>query len=60
MVCIEVKSGQKFDSTSFKTMKILADELKKKFIRGIVLYNGNEVIPFDKNLFAVPIQALWA
>jgi predicted AAA+ superfamily ATPase len=60
IVCLEVKSGQKVDASAFKTMKILAGELKKKFLRGIVLYDGNEVIPFEKNLFAVPMQALWA
>jgi|GEM_PF-3680389 len=41
-------------------MKMLEAEMKKKFLRGIVLYDGNEVIPFEKNLYAVPIQALWA
>lgn len=59
IVCIEVKSGQKVDAASFKTMKMLEAEMKRKFLRGIVLYDGNEVIPFDKNLYAVPIQALW-
>ena len=59
IVCIEVKSGQKVDASSFKTMKLLADEMKKKFLRGIVLYDGDEVIPFEKNLFAVPMKALW-
>jgi predicted AAA+ superfamily ATPase len=59
IVCIEVKSGQKVDASSFKTMKMLEAEMKKKFLRGIVLYDGNEVIPFEKNLYAVPIQALW-
>ena len=40
-------------------LKMLEAEMKKKFLRGIVLYDGNEVIPFEKNLYAVPIQALW-
>jgi predicted AAA+ superfamily ATPase len=40
-------------------MKALAGELKNKFVRGIVLYAGSEVIPFDKNIAAVPLQALW-
>jgi hypothetical protein len=59
VVCIEVKSSQKVDASSFKTMKALAGELKNKFVRGIVLYAGSEVIPFDKNIAAVPLQALW-
>jgi predicted AAA+ superfamily ATPase len=60
IVCIEVKSSQKVDAASFKTMKMLEAEMKKKFLRGIVLYDGNEVVPFEKNLYAVPIQVLWA
>jgi hypothetical protein len=60
VVCIEVKSSQKVDADSFKAMKLFADEMKKKFVRGIVLYDGNEVIPFAKNMVAVPIQTLWA
>jgi predicted AAA+ superfamily ATPase len=60
IIGIEVKSGQKVDASSFKTLKLLANETKKKFLRGIVLYDGNAIIPFEKNLFAVPLQALWA
>lgn len=41
-------------------MKMLEAEMKKKFLCGIVLYDGNEIIPFEKNLYAVPIQTLRA
>ena len=59
VVAIEVKSSSTVDSSSFAAIITLAQELKKKFVRGIVLYNGKEVIPFGKNLFALPIQTLW-
>jgi hypothetical protein len=44
----------------FNTLKMMEAEIKRKFLRGIVLYDGNEVIPFEKNLYAVPIQTLGA
>ena len=59
VVAIEVKSSSTVDSSSFAAIITLAQELKKKFVRGIVLYNGKEVIPFGKNLFALLIQTLW-
>jgi len=27
--------------------------------RGVVLYAGREVVPFERDLFAVPLGALW-
>lgn len=60
VVCIEVKSSSTIEATAFKAMQQLAGELKKQFLRGIVLYTGQEVIPFGKNLFALPIQSLFA
>jgi len=60
VVCIEVKSSQKVDGASLKAMRLLSEELGSKFIRGIVLYTGQEVIAFEKNLIALPIQTLWS
>ena len=33
--------------------------ITKDFIGGIVLYSGKEVVPFGKNLWAVPFYILW-
>jgi hypothetical protein len=40
-------------------LRALAAEVGKKWIRGIVLRTGLEVIPFANNLHGVPVQALW-
>jgi len=29
------------------------------FLTGIVIYLGDKVVPFGKNIFAVPLQLLW-
>jgi len=59
IVAIEVKSSSTVDSSSFAAMISLSHNLKKRFVRGIVFYAGNETIPFGKNLLALPIQSLW-
>jgi hypothetical protein len=40
-------------------LRALPAEVGRKWIRGIVLYTGLEVIPFANNLHGVPLQALW-
>ena len=39
-------------------MRVLKEHLKEKFVRGLLIYTGNDVVPFEKNLHAVPIQYL--
>ncbi|MBI2681098.1 MAG: ATP-binding protein [Candidatus Solibacter usitatus] len=59
VVGIEVKSAGSVSASDFKGLRTLAELAGTRFRRGIVLYTGAEVVPFAKNLHAVPIQALW-
>ncbi len=59
VVGIEVKASATPASADFKGLKALSECAGEKFVRGIVLYTGNEVIPFGKNLTAVPLPVLW-
>ena len=59
IVAIEVKNSEKIISDDFKGLKFLQEKLKTKFLRGIILYTGSDVISFDKELYCVPIPALW-
>lgn len=58
IVGIEVKSSGTVTGDDFKSLRFLADEREKKFVRGIVLYTGAEMVPFEKNLVAVPTRFL--
>jgi predicted AAA+ superfamily ATPase len=58
IVGIEVKSSATVLASDFSSLKMLAQETGKKFICGIILYTGSEVIPFGNKLFAVPVQLL--
>jgi hypothetical protein len=59
LVGIEVKSSAQVGPADFKGLKALAEGAGKRFCRGVVLYQGSEVVPFGKNLHAVPVQTLW-
>jgi len=59
IIAVEVKATSKIDTKDFNHIKAFSDETKDKFLRGILFYTGSEIIPFSKNLFALPINALW-
>jgi len=60
IIAIEVKSRSTIKKDDFKSMKFLAKETGRKFIKGILLYTGNEIIPFSKDMTALPISSLWS
>ena len=57
---IEVKASSNISAKDFKGLRHLQETEPQAFQRGIVLYSGREVVPFDVNLFAVPISMWWA
>ena len=59
LVGLEVKTSHRVTGSDFKGIKALQDAAKKDFLQGVVLYGGQDVIPFGHNLHAVPLSALW-
>ena len=59
LIGIEVKLAQSVSSKNFKGLLELRDNFPEKFVRGILLYTGDEVVPFGDKLLAVPLNALW-
>ncbi|MBN1942903.1 MAG: ATP-binding protein [Phycisphaerae bacterium] len=59
LVGIEVKTSATVSAGDFKGLRALAEETGKRFHRGVVLYRGHEIVPFAKNLHAIPIEVLW-
>jgi predicted AAA+ superfamily ATPase len=59
VVGIEVKASATVKSDDFRGLRGLAAMAGERFLRGIVLYTGPEMLPFGKNLLAVPVSALW-
>ena len=56
---IEIKKSESVNIQDFKGIKTLAELTEHEFIGGVVLYAGKEVVPFGKNLWAVPFHILW-
>lgn len=56
IVGIEIKRSATLSKQDFSGLKILRDHLKEKFVRGVLIYIGNEIVPFAENLHAVPVQ----
>ena len=59
LIAIEVKSRETVMANDFLAIKMLQAEIGDDFMAGVVLYNGNTVLPFGNKLYALPISALW-
>ena len=59
IVGIEVKSNATLDRSELKGLIELKNLAHKKFKRGLLFYTGNEIVPLDTNIYAVPICYLW-
>ena len=57
---IEIKAASSVGERDFSGLKRLRELLGLRFHSGIVLYDGEHVLPFGERLLAVPISALWA
>jgi uncharacterized protein len=61
VIGIEVKASASINKQDFKGLSTLADYAGRKFLRGIVLYSGRELLPFaqrDLKMHAVPLGML--
>lgn len=59
VVGIEIKAAESVRSEDFAGLRHLETLAGKRFHHGIVLFNGNDTLPFGERLTAVPIDALW-
>ena len=59
IVALEVKSGSKIRKEYFKGLKTLAKSLKQKSFKGVILYGGDEILPYRVDEFqfwAIPLK----
>jgi predicted AAA+ superfamily ATPase len=59
VVGIEIKARGSISSKDFQGMRVLQEMAGDKFMRGIILYLGQHVVPFGEQFWAVPVSALW-
>jgi predicted AAA+ superfamily ATPase len=60
VAAIEVKASATVAASDFAALKALRDQLGNQFRAGVVLYLGDQIVPFGDNLWLVPAPALWA
>lgn len=58
LVGIEIKAAATITSSDFKGLRKLQDATAEQFAVGVVFYDGENILPFGKNLFALPISML--
>jgi predicted AAA+ superfamily ATPase len=59
-VGVEVKAGATVTAADFSGLRKLSEASGKRFALGLVLYDGDAVVPFGPGLFAAPISSLWS
>jgi len=59
VVAIDVKAGSTVRAEDFRGVRHLADRVGDNLVVGVVLYTGQQTLPFGPRLRAVPISALW-
>ena len=56
---VEVKAAATVTETDLRGLRKLRDAAGKRFVAGVVLYDGSASIRFGDGLFAVPVRKLW-
>ena len=56
---VEVKASATVRSSDFRGLRKLKNALGRRFMRGVVLYDGEAALPFGERLHALPISRLW-
>ena len=60
IIGIEIKARSKVTAKDFIHLEALKNDLGNQFLRGFVLYNGNDIVPFGVDMWALPLTSLWA
>ena len=56
---VEVKGAATVTRSDFRGLSKLATAAGERFVRGVVLYDGETSARFGDRLYAVPIRRLW-
>ncbi len=59
LVGVEVKATATATKKDFAGLQSLMEDTGKRFVRGLVLHNGEEAVSFGEHQMALPISAIW-
>ena len=60
LVGVEVKCAATLRPQHFAGLKALKEAAGERFVRGVVVYLGTEVVPFGEHLHGLPVGQVWA
>ncbi|HMI81450.1 MAG TPA: ATP-binding protein [Solirubrobacterales bacterium] len=60
VAAIEVKASSTLEAADFRRFDRLRETLGSRFVRGVVLYTGDRVLPFGDRVEAWPVSLLWS
>jgi hypothetical protein len=56
---VDVKAASTVRADDFRGLRQVADRLGDDLLVGVVLYTGEQTLPFGPRFRAIPISALW-
>lgn len=59
VAAIEVKASSTVEAADFRRFDGLRETLGSRFVRGVVFYTGDRVLPFGDRVQAWPVSLLW-
>lgn len=59
VAAIEVKASSTLEAADFRRFDRLRETLGSRFVRGVVFYTGDRVLPFGDRLQGWPVSLLW-
>jgi predicted AAA+ superfamily ATPase len=59
VAAVEVKASSTLGAADFRRFDRLREILAERFVRGVVFYTGDRVLPFGDRLEAWPVSTLW-
>lgn len=59
IVGVEMKASASLSRRDFRGLEALRDEREDAFVAGVVIYTGEQTLPFGDRLWALPVSALW-
>lgn len=60
LVGVEAKAAATVRASDFAALSRLRDERGSDLRGGVVIYTGEQTLPFGDRLWAVPVSALWS
>ncbi|MCL1865007.1 MAG: ATP-binding protein [Spirochaetes bacterium] len=58
-IAIEVKLDGTINERDWANMTVLSNTLGERFIKGIIIYTGTELMQVGRNIWAIPVNFLW-